>query len=568
MKKNKWFTMLLMAAMCVLGFTSCSDDDDDNGDSPDTPSEELADYTILLYGCGGSNLDDCLLFNLQQIDGMGYNEKVRFTGLVKFSQPYQNDVKKQGTRLFNMTPGGMEDSQVADISFRLKDPQNLANFIVDAQKRMPAKKYIIIFWNHGNTFDKEDNIVLDSYTAGTRSLLYDDNTDETMSIFEVEEAMKRAENLGAQKLSLVYWDVCLMNMIENIYQIKDHTDYVMGAGHLTPGIGGNYPELINALSNNDTLEDALREYVPVVLQMWRLTEGNDATDLSVINTAKLEPLVQGIREYSQQLYDIMSKPDSQEALRISYVSGCTDEKRPFYAQTSNLYFFYSQRTSVDLISTLTIMAHSYPGFNGTLSASATKVRKALDEATLIKASNNLPSQLEEVGIGIHWMWTEDYEATVKNVYPHLAFDKVAGWSRFMANNPWRIVSLDTSTLKFSLVAVPTWTLSWSLVTPGDLTENEQQSIGKYLARILTPQELAYHKQMQVEAAERLAYSLSRSVREAIIRKITAILKETRPNSTTVPEFTYRLTLKSDDPSTEEYIVEITDEDLDQESEES
>ncbi len=568
MKKNKWFTMLLMAAMCVLGFTSCSDDDDDNGDSPDTPSEELADYTILLYGCGGSNLDDCLLFNLQQIDGMGYNEKVRFTGLVKFSQPYQNDVKKQGTRLFNMTPGGMEDSQVADISFRLKDPQNLANFIVDAQKRMPAKKYIIIFWNHGNTFDKDDNLVLDSYTTGTRSLLYDDNTDETMSIFEVEEAMKRAENLGAQKLSLVYWDVCLMNMIENIYQIKDHTDYVMGAGHLTPGLGGNYPELINALSNNDTLEDALREYVPVVLQMWRLTEGNDATDLSVINTAKLEPLVQGIREYSQQLYDIMSKPDSQEALRISYVSGCTDEKRPFYAQTSNLYFFYSQSTSVDLISTLTIMAHSYPGFNGTLSASATKVRKALDEATLIKASNNLPSQLEEVGIGIHWMWTEDYEATVKNVYPHLAFDKVAGWSRFMANNPWRIVSLDTSTLKFSLVAVPTWTLSWSLVTPGDLTENEQQSIGQYLARILTPQELAYHKQMQVEAAERLAYTLSRSVREAIIKRITAILKETRPNSTTVPEFTYRLTLKSDDPSTEEYIVEITDEDLDQEAEES
>ena len=568
MKKKKWFSMLLMAAMCVLGFTSCSDDDDDNGDSPDTPSEELADYTILLYGCGGSNLDDCLLFNLQQIDGMGYNEKVRFTGLVKFSQPYQNDVKKQGTRLFNMTPGGMEDSQVADISFRLKDPQNLANFIVDAQKRMPAKKYIIIFWNHGNTFDKKDNIVLDSYTAGTRSLLYDDNTDETMSIFEVEEAMKRAENLGAQKLSLVYWDVCLMSMIENIYQIKDHTDYVMGAAHLTPGIGGNYPELINALSNNDTLEDALREYVPVVLQMWRLTEGNDATDLSVINTAKLEPLVQGIREYSQQLYDIMSKPDSQEALRISYVSGCTDEKSPFYAQTSNLYFFYSQCTSVDLISTLTIMAHSYPGFNGTLSASATKVRKALDEATLIKASNNLPSQLEEVGIGIHWMWTEDYEATVKNVYPHLAFDKVAGWSRFMANNPWRIVSLDTSTLKFSLVAVPTWTLSWSLVTPGDLTENEQQSIGKYLARILTPQELAYHKQMQVEAAERLADSLSQSVRESIISRITAILKETRPNSTTVPEFTYRLTLKSDDPSTEEYIVEITDEDLDQESEES
>ena len=549
-----------MAAMCVLGFTSCSDDDD-IGDNPDTPSEELADYTILLYGCGGSNLDEALLFNLQQIDGMGYNEKVKFTGLVKFSKPYQNDVKRQGTRLFNMTPGGMESSQVADISFRLKDPQNLANFIVDAQKRMPAKKYIIIFWNHGNTFDKDDNLVLDSYTTGTRSLLYDDNTDETMSIFEMEEAMKRAENLGAQKLSLVYWDVCLMNMIENIYQIKDHTNYVMGAGHLTPGLGGNYPELINALSNNETLEDALREYVPVVLQMWRLTEGGNARDLSVINTARLEPLVQGIGEYSQQLYNIMSKPNSQEALRISYVSGCTDEKEPFFAQSSELYFFQSQRTSVDLISALTIMAHSYPGFNGTLSACATKVRKALDDATLVKAYANLPSNLEEVGIGIHWMWTEDYETTVKDVYPHLAFDKVAGWSRFMANNPWRIVSLNTSTQKFSLVAVPTWTLSWSLVTPGGLTDKEQQSIGKYMDKRLAPENLSYHKQMQVEAAKSLAYTIKGSIRQAIVKKITAILKETRPDSNTVPEFTYCLTLKSDDPSLDEYVVEITNEEI-------
>ena len=32
--------MLLMAAMCVLGFTSCSDDDD-IGDNPDTPSKEI-----------------------------------------------------------------------------------------------------------------------------------------------------------------------------------------------------------------------------------------------------------------------------------------------------------------------------------------------------------------------------------------------------------------------------------------------------------------------------------------------------------------------------------------------
>ena len=47
----------------------------------------------------------------------------------------------------------------------------------------------------------------------------------------------------------------------------------------------------------------------------------------------------------------------------------------------------------------------------------------------------------------------------------------------------------------------------------------------------------------------------------MVEKITAILKEMRPDSNTVPEFTYCLTLKSDDPSLDEYVVEITNEEI-------
>ena len=111
------------------------------------------------------------------------------------------------------------------------------------------------------------------------------------------------------------------------------------------------------------------------------------------------------------------------------------------------------------------------------------------------------------------------------------------------------------------MAVPTWTLSWSLVTPGGLTDKEQQSIGKYLDKILTPQYLSYHTQMQVEAAKTLASVINESIRQEIVEEITAILEETRPDSNTVPEFTYCLTLKSDDPSLDEYVVEITNEEI-------
>ena len=67
--------------------------------------------------------------------------------------------------------------------------------------------------------------------------------------------------------------------------------------------------------------------------------------------------------------------------------------------------------------------------------------------------------------------------------------------------------------------------------------------------------------MQVEAARGLASVINGTTRKKIVKKITEILKETRPDSNTVPEFTYCLTLKSDDPSLDEYVVEITNEEI-------
>ena len=51
----------MLAATLVCGasvFTSCSSDSDDNPViNPDEPQQQLADYTIIFYGHGGSNLD-------------------------------------------------------------------------------------------------------------------------------------------------------------------------------------------------------------------------------------------------------------------------------------------------------------------------------------------------------------------------------------------------------------------------------------------------------------------------------------------------------------------------------
>lgn len=60
--------MLSIILICGMMLTSCSDKDE-LATSPEAPiAEDLADVTIIYYGCGGGNLD---VMNIQDIREMG-----------------------------------------------------------------------------------------------------------------------------------------------------------------------------------------------------------------------------------------------------------------------------------------------------------------------------------------------------------------------------------------------------------------------------------------------------------------------------------------------------------------
>lgn len=158
MKSLRLFALLLTAACCSIGlFTACSDDDEPvvlppAEEEPVVPTDTTAvdttateqTYTLMMYGCGGGNLDEAMEYNLYQVAGYGYSEKVHFTALMKYSQKLQNEEGKEGTRRFTMTPDGLKNEQAFEADYRLDDPQHLADFIVQAQKDFPASHYILV----------------------------------------------------------------------------------------------------------------------------------------------------------------------------------------------------------------------------------------------------------------------------------------------------------------------------------------------------------------------------------------------------------------------------------------
>ena len=434
--------------VCMMAFlASCSKDSDVTEPAPapvpDTDSvvTKPTTYTVMLYGCGGGDLDNALSYNLDQVEALGKQSRVNFTALVKFSQTLQSKTESQGTRLLTLTKDGMQNEKKYEATYRLDNPEHLANFIKESKEKMPADKYILVFWNHGSAFGSADKQVQDSYPEGqtpSRGALSDDNTATTMSTFEMEKGIKDS----GTKLDLVYFDVCLMGMAETFCQLKDCSKYIMAASHTTPGLGGNYTKLISELQENDSLTDAVKAYVPAAVTNWK-NAGEQVADLSCFDMQYMDEFTQNMKAATTEVLRLKKeqteipeadKDDDAKLLARNNWFGKTQFGEGF---GGIIYPFFRGYASVDLCSLLTRLASTY--LDGTLSSCATQVRSTLEKMTVANASFGLPQWMDRVSMGITWPVaafierSDSYEQAMRSS----AFCKATGWDKILydTDNP-------------------------------------------------------------------------------------------------------------------------------------
>ena len=81
MKKN----VLNLVLLCFVAlFASCVEKDYYITEVPEEPKDEST-YTIMMYGCGGGNLDLPMVTNIREALLAGASDRVKFTGQIKFS---------------------------------------------------------------------------------------------------------------------------------------------------------------------------------------------------------------------------------------------------------------------------------------------------------------------------------------------------------------------------------------------------------------------------------------------------------------------------------------------------
>jgi len=180
----------------------------------------------------------------------------------------------------------------------------LQDFLIWGVKNYPAKKYAVILWDHG---------------SGAKGYGYDENnlSDPSLSVQEINGALKAATVISKQKFELVGFDACLMANIETATGLKDYASYMVASEELEPGHGWDYTSALQALNKKPTSTGA--EFGKAIADGYKKHATAKGTDsqitLSVVNLAKVSAVNTALDKFIAKASNDIKNPE-----RITAVS--------------------------------------------------------------------------------------------------------------------------------------------------------------------------------------------------------------------------------------------------------
>jgi len=256
---------------------------------PAAPSKE---WTIMVFVNGKNNLEQYALKDVNEMETVGSGEKVNivvelgrmkgysaedgdWTGARRYLVQKDTDSQKITSPILQSIPNANMGSWT-----------HLAEFAAWAKTNYPARKYMLIVWNHGSGWLKATSGQTD------RGISFDEETRNRLSTQQLGQALEKAGGVD------VYGsDACLMQMAEVDYQIKNHARVIVQSAETEPADGYTYGDFLSRLSARpqatpeEAAEMAADSYIGHYAQI-----GIGATQ-SVVKAAALEELSVKVREW-------------------------------------------------------------------------------------------------------------------------------------------------------------------------------------------------------------------------------------------------------------------------------
>jgi len=325
----------------------------------DMSARDMAEWTVMVYMAGDNGI---LLADPMEAAGYEDLEEMKKVGssealhvLAQFDTRHNRQTYRYRLR----SGTDLADDLVQTIpESNTGDPANLVDFLVWATREYPAKKTMLILWNHGNGWDDEDlyasfrtvedRLDLDSAetraisqrsrfrqalfhstltqlpqeaaTPGQRGILYDDSSMDFLDNQELKRALADAvTQAGLERIDVLGMDACLMAMLEVAYQTRDTCSYVVASEEVEPMRGWPYDDLLRALAANPQAGARTVANQAVARFVKSYDRGILSPDvtLSAIESAQLPALVEALDTLSLALLRRMHERAIFEAVTLA-----------------------------------------------------------------------------------------------------------------------------------------------------------------------------------------------------------------------------------------------------------
>jgi len=260
------------------------------------PINNTAEWTVMVYLDSDNNLESAGIDDINEMEIVGSTSEVNivvqvdripYSVLAANNEGYADDISNSNwttTRRYYIT----QDFDPIQINSQLKsdlgelnmgDPQTLVDFANWAVTNYPAKKYLLVIWNHGGGFRS---------LSLTKDIAWDDTSGgDKITMPELEYALSAINTQMGKKIDIVGMDACLMAMTEVAYQIKDYADILVTSEESEPFDGWPYDTILGELVGNPLISSGQLAVDIVDKYIFSYPYGNvtqSAIDLSYMDT--------------------------------------------------------------------------------------------------------------------------------------------------------------------------------------------------------------------------------------------------------------------------------------------
>ena len=250
-------------------------------DQVSAPGKAAAEWTIMVFINGKNNLEPFALKDMNEMELVGSSDKVNIVVETGRMAGYgDSDGDWQTTRRYLIrkddNPGEIASPVLQDLGqVDMGDYRSVVDFGNWAKAAYPAKKYMLVLWNHGSGWNK-------GRAGVSKGISYDDETGNNITTPQLGLALKEMGGVD------VYGsDACLMQMAEVAYEIKDYVPYIVGSEETEPDDGYAYDALLAPLvARPDMTAEELGRLAVDAYSGYYEARGEGYTQ-SLINTAAL-----------------------------------------------------------------------------------------------------------------------------------------------------------------------------------------------------------------------------------------------------------------------------------------